>query len=75
MIQVKIVSNATRKTINVDPNKTIREVLEENNIDYDIAPTYIDGSPLNVGEHDKTFKELGITEKCILSAVVKTQNA
>lgn len=75
MIQVKIVATTNRKTITIDENKTIREILDQNEINYDIAPVYIDGSPLNVGDHDKTFAELGIKEKCILSAVIKTENA
>lgn len=75
MIQIKIVSTTSRKTITADPNKTVREILEENDINYEIAPVYLDGCPLNAGEHDKTFTELNIKEKCILSAVVKTTNA
>lgn len=75
MIQVKLVTATTRKTVTVDPNQTVRTVLEENNIDYDVAPVFLDGAQLNVGEHDKTFTELNIKEKCILTAVVKTANA
>lgn len=75
MIQIKIVSNSNRKTILTDENSTVRQVLEANEINYAVAPVYIDGAPLNVGDHDKTFADLGITEKCLLTAVVKTENA
>ena len=75
MIEIKIVTNTSRKTILTDENKTVRDVLENNNVNYANAPVYIDGAPLAIGEHDKTFTELGITEKCILTAVVKTENA
>ena len=75
MIQIKIVANNARKTILTDENNTVRQVLEANEINYDVAPVYIDGSPLRVGDHDKSFAELGITEKCLLTAIVKTQNA
>lgn len=75
MIQIKIVTNAQRKTIATDANNTVRDVLEANEVNYANAPVYIDGSPLNVGDHDKTFAELGITEKCMLTSVVKTENA
>lgn len=75
MIQIKIVANNSRKTILTDENNTVRQVLEANEINYDVAPVYIDGSPLGVGDHDKSFAELGITEKCLLTAIVKTQNA
>ena len=75
MIQIKIVTNTQRKTIATDENNTIRTVLEANEINYANAPVYIDGSPLKVGDHDKTFAQLGITEKCMLTSVVKTENA
>jgi hypothetical protein len=75
MIQIKIVTNAGRKTIATDENNTVREVLEANEVNYSNAPVYIDGAPLGIGDHDKTFADLGITEKCMLTSVVKTQNA
>lgn len=75
MIQIRIVTNTWRKTIATDENNTVRDVLEANEVNYEIAPVYIDGAPLEIGEHDKTFAELGITEKCMLTAVRKLENA
>lgn len=75
MIQIRLVTNAQRKTIATDENNTIRDVLDANEINYTNAPVYIDGAPLGIGDHDKTFAELGITEKCMLTSVVKTENA
>ena len=75
MIQIKIVTNTSRKTITTDENSTVREVLEANDVNYEVAPVYIDGAPLGIGDHDKTFAQLGITEKCMLTSVVKTENA
>lgn len=75
MIQIQIVTTTTRKTIATDPNNTVRQVLEANNVNYSATPVYIDGAPLQVGDHDKTFAELGITSKCMLQAIAKTQNA
>lgn len=75
MISVRIVTNTNRKTIVIDPNYTIRQALEANEVNYSETPVYLDGSPLQAGDHDKTFAEIGITEKCILTAVKKTENA
>lgn len=75
MIQVKIVTTTNRKTIAIDENSTVRNVLEANEVNYSNAPVYLDGAPLGIGDHDKTFAQLGITEKCMLASVVKTQNA
>lgn len=75
MIQIQIVTTTTRKTIATDPNNTVRQVLEANNVNYSSTPVYIDGAPLQIGDHDKTFADLGITERCMLQAIAKTQNA
>ena len=75
MISVRIVTNAQRKTIMTDENNTVRDVLDANEVNYANAPVYIDGAPLGIGDHDKTFAQLGITEKCMLTSVVKTENA
>jgi len=77
MIQIKIVTNAKRTTIAIDENITVRAFLDNNAINYTNAPVYIDGSPLEIGDHDKSFAELGIAAntQCNLSSVVKTENA
>jgi hypothetical protein len=75
MISIKIVTNTSRKTIITDENSSVRDVLEANEVNYENAPVYIDGAPLGIGDHDKTFAQLGITEKCMLTSVVKTENA
>lgn len=76
MISVQIATNTQRNTVIVDPeNTTVRKCLEDNNVNYSYAPVYLDGSPLNIGDHDKTFAQLGITEKCLLTSVVKLDNA
>lgn len=75
MISIKIVTNTSRKTIITDASNTVRDVLEANDVNYENTPIYIDGAPLMIGDHDKTFTELGITEKCMLTAVIKSENA
>ena len=44
-------------------------------MDYSRGTMHMDGSSLNPGDLDKTFAELGITEKCFLLNVVKADNA
>lgn len=75
MVQVKLSTNTQRKTITVDANTSIRNILEENNIDYSRTPIYIDGAPLQIGDMDKTLAECGITDRCMIAAIVKTDNA
>lgn len=74
-IRVTVGTNTSRKNVIVDNSKTLREVLEENEIDYSRANVNLDGASLNPGDMDKTFAELGITENCFLIASIKQDNA
>lgn len=71
MIQVIIGTNLERKTITVDPSRTIKSVLEENNIDYSKGGVHLDGLAIAGGDINKTFADHNITERCILVSVIK----
>lgn len=75
MIQVKISANDFRNTVVVSNNATIREILESNNIPYGSTQIALDGAPLNAGDFDKTLAQFNITDRCVLSSVIKTGNA
>ena len=72
MINVTIVDNLHRNTYPVDPNTTLRSVLEAHDVDYTTGQTKLDGSSLAAGDLDKTF---GISEKCYLVNIAKQDNA
>ena len=75
MIKVTVGNNVKRESVLVDKAATLRSVLEENEIDYTRGVMHLDGSSLNPGDLDKTFEQMGITEKCFLLNVVKADNA
>ena len=75
MIKVTMGNNVKRSSEILDENTTLREALEMAEIDYTRGVMNLDGSTLNPGDLDKTFAELGITEKCFLLNVVKADNA
>lgn len=75
MIKVTIGNNVKRESIIIDKNTTLRTALEDNGIDYTTGTMHLDGSSLKPGDLDKSFAELGITEKCYLLNVVKADNA
>lgn len=75
MIRVTIGTNTNRKAVNVDPNRTIKSVLDENDVNYITGTLHLDGATLQPGEINKTFAEFGITESCYLISVVKADNA
>ena len=75
MIKVSFSSNVKRLSEVIDENTTVRQFLESNEVDYSRAITSIDGCPLQAGEMDKSCADFGITEKCLLTSVVKADNA
>lgn len=75
MVKVVVGNNLERKSDIVEPSMTLRQVLENNEIDYTRGTMHLDGSSLNPGDLDKTFSDFGITEKCFLLNVVKADNA
>jgi hypothetical protein len=75
MIQVTLGTNTNRAKVLVDPNTTLRTVLEDNDINYASGNLHLDGSSLKPGDLDKTFAELGITANCYLLSIQKADNA
>jgi len=75
MIEVRIITNTSRKNVIVEPSQTIRQILEDNNINYASANVTLDGTPMMAGDHDRTLSDFNIKEKCFLSAVVKADGA
>ena len=75
MIQVTIGTNTQRVKKTVDPSVTLREVLDENEINYSTTNLHLDGSSLQPGDLDRSFTQLGITGNCFLIAVTKADNA
>ena len=75
IISVKIGTNLNRITITTTSDKTIRQLLEQEGINYATTTIFLDGDTLHAGDMDKTLAEMNITEKCMLIAVVKAANA
>lgn len=71
MIKVIIGSNTNRKQVTVDPSRTLKDVLEENNVDYSRGGIHLDGLAVGGESLNKSFTEHGIEEECILISVVK----
>ena len=75
MIKVTCGNNVKRNTIIVPADTTLREVLEEEGIDYSAGTMNLDGSTLMPGDLDRSFADFEIKEKCFLLSVVKADNA
>lgn len=77
MIRVILGNNVDRHEENVDENKTIRQALEEYEVDYSAGMIFLDGSSVKPGDLDHPFVELGYApgSRCSLSVIRKLDNA
>lgn len=75
MVQVRFITNLGPSSDIVEATSTPRQALEKNDIDISRGAVSIDGCPVRIGDLDKTFSDLGITEKCNISVVLKADNA
>lgn len=75
MIRVIVGTTTQRNEKNYTPSTTIRNILEDNAIDYSVAQVMLDGASLQAGDMDKTLTDMNVREKCMLIAVVKAANA
>lgn len=75
IINVKVGTNLNRNTVSVRSDKTVREILEENEINYATSTVFLDGATLQPGDMDKTLDDFHITDKCYIIAAQKTENA
>lgn len=71
MIKVWLGNNNERTNVIVDESRTLRSVLEENNIDYARTSLHLDGASLAPGDINKTFASFNVGEQCYLLGVVK----
>ena len=74
MITVTLNANGRRTTVLAAADKKLSEFIAEQNLNSSVVP-YLDGAPITAAQMNKTFAELGIEDTCVISSVVKTNNA
>ena len=75
IVNVKIGTNLNRETIAVTSDKTIRELLEQQGINYATTTIFLDGDTVRAGDMDKTLNDFNIADTCYIIASQKTENA
>ena len=76
MIKVKLsVQGRPYPELPADEAQTIKDFLEDQEIDFTAGQTHLDGSVLSAAEMNASFDELGVTDHCYISIVVKAANA
>lgn len=62
MLKITVGTNTNRKTVMVTEDTTLRQCLEENDINYATGQTSLDGCVLQPGDMDKTFAAMRYRE-------------
>jgi hypothetical protein len=75
IVNVKIGTNLNRETISVTSDKTIRELLEQQGINYATTTIFLDGDTVSAGDMDKSLDDFSIADTCYIIASQKTENA
>lgn len=75
IVNVKIGTNLNRETISVTSDRTIRELLDMQGINYATTTVFLDGDTLHAGDMDKSLNDFNIGETCYIIASQKTENA
>lgn len=75
MITITLNANGNRRSVLVDEDTTLGNFFSEQNLNATVTPIYLDGAPVPTTSHSKTFTELGIADSCVISSIVKTNNA
>lgn len=75
MINVLMGNNTNRKTVIVNPNTSIRKALEDNGMEVAGKTYTLNSRTLSPDDYDKTFTDLGVTDRCYLLCVAKADNA
>lgn len=75
MITVTLNANGVRRSVLVDKDTTLSDFFSEQKLNPSVTPVYLDGAPIIGSNQSKTFAELGIEDSCIISSIVKTNNA
>lgn len=75
VVNLTLITNGGKKTDQIPDTMTVREVYEKYNVNYDSCTNTVDSVPLQIGDLNKTLRELGCVDKVRMSSIVKADNA
>lgn len=77
MINLTIGTNTERKTVIVEPDAVLADVLAENNVSTTSAAIHLNGSLIPGADLQETFEDLGVEDEsnAMLIAIVKADSA
>lgn len=71
MIKIIVGPNTNTKEVIISPERTPRQILEEQGINYSVGGISLDGISIGGPKLDETFGQLGVKEKAYLISTVK----
>lgn len=71
MITLTITTTTNRKTVIVDGNKTVKDILAEQNVDYTESAIHLEGLPLNTNEMGQALNTLVTGDAAMLNVIVR----
>ena len=75
MTKVTLSTPDSRNAVMVEDDQSIKEILDDNGINYSRASVMIDGMTLTADQLRKTLSDLGTVGDCIIATCVKMDNA
>ena len=75
MIKLKVITMSGIETLMVTKDKTIKEILDENEITYAGRTMTLDGYNLTATELGSTLDEMGVGDKATIGISAKSENA
>ena len=75
MTKVTLSTVDSRNSLIVEDSKTVKEILQENGVNFSTASVMIDGMTLTPDRLRQSLTELGATGECTIATVVKMDNA
>lgn len=75
MVKVTLGSNTERKQVIVSEDKTVKEIFQENDMDYTTGALMLDGVPVTAAQINMSLKDLNVSESCFLIVTVKSDGA
>lgn len=77
MINLQIGTNTQRKTVLVQPQDSLQDVLDNNEVNINGSALHLNGTLIAGVDTDKTFADLGVQDgsKAMLIAVIKADSA
>ena len=75
MTKVTLSTVDSRNSLIVEDSKTVKEILQENGVNFSTASVMIDGMTLTPDRLRQSLTDLNATGECTIATVIKMDNA